>query len=59
MMVLEEFNYNYVGIGFYIILMYLILVYKFIQRKKKYVLKCWLYGIENLFVVFNVVDKSQ
>lgn len=58
MMVLEEFNYNYVGIGFYIILMYLILVYRFIQRKK-YVLKCWLYGIENLFVIFNVVDKSQ
>lgn len=59
MTVLEEFNYNYAGTGFYIISMHLTPVYKFIQRKKKHASKCWLYGIENLFVIFNAVDKSQ
>lgn len=34
MTVLEEFNYNYAGTGFYIISMHLTPVYKFIQRKK-------------------------
>lgn len=27
-------------------------------EKKKHASKCWLYGIENLFVIFNAVDKS-